>query len=157
MDRKTAHVPDMLSDPAYAHELALAGNWRATVAVPMLHKGRPVGAISVGKAEVGRFTERQVQLLTTFADQAVIAIENVRLFEQVQARTKDLSESLEQQTATSDVLKVISRSIFDLKAVLRTLVESAARLCNAQMSAITSPRQGDNFYYVASYGFPHWL
>jgi GAF domain-containing protein len=93
LDGTIAHVPDMLADPDYAHELALAGNWRASIAVPMLRDGKPVGAISVGKAEAGPFSERQMKLLTTFADQAVIAIENVRLFDEVQARTRELSES----------------------------------------------------------------
>ena len=82
----------------------------------MVRDGKPVGAISVGKAEAVPFSERQIQLLTTFADQAVIAIENVRLFETEQQRTRELSESLQQQTATADVLKVISRSTFDLQA-----------------------------------------
>lgn len=93
LDEKIAHVPDMLADPAYAHELAMAGNWRASVAVPMLRNGRSVGAISVGKAETGPFTERQMQLLTTFADQAVIAIENVRLFDEIQDKSRQLAEA----------------------------------------------------------------
>jgi signal transduction histidine kinase len=152
LDGRIAHVPDMLADPAYAHELALAGNWRASVAVPMLRDGKPVGAISVGKAEAVPFSERQIQLLTIFADQAVIAMENVRLFDEVQARTDDLSESLQQQTATADVLKVISRSAFDLRAVLQTLVESAARFCAANQATII--REKDRGFYTAeSYGY----
>src|SRR5262249_5884808 len=110
LDSRIAHVPDMLGDPEYGHELALAGNWRATVAIPMLHKGKVVGAISIGKAGTGPFSPRQIQLLTMFAAQAVIAIENARLL-------NELRESLQQQMATADVLKVISRSTFDLQTV----------------------------------------
>ncbi len=131
LDGRIAHVPDMLADPAYAHELALAGNWRATIAVPMLRGGKPVGAISVGKTEAGPFSKQQMQLLTTFADQAVIAIENTRLLKELQQRTEDLGESLQQQTATADVLKVISRSAFDLQKVFDALTESARRVCGA--------------------------
>jgi two-component system, NtrC family, sensor kinase len=132
LDGDIAHVHDLLADPEYSHELALAGNWRASLAVPMLRDGKPVGAISVGKAEAVPFSNRQIQLLTTFADQAVIAIENVRLFDEVQARTEELSESLRQQTATAEVLKTISRTAFDLHRVFDTLVENAVRLCEAE-------------------------
>jgi len=97
-------VPDLLADPGYAHELALAGNWRASIAVPMLRDRKPIGAISVGKAEAGPFSERQMQLLTIFADQAVIAIENARLFDEVQARTRELAASLEDLRTTQDRL-----------------------------------------------------
>src|SRR5262249_26141987 len=153
LDGRVAHVPDMLADPGYAHELALAGNWRASIAVPMLRDGKPVGAIFVGKAEAGPFSERQMQLLTTFADQAVIAIENVKLFDEVQTRTRELSESLQQQTATADVLKVISRSTFDLPTVLQTLIESAARLCDADKGNITREKDGVFFRAAESYGY----
>src|SRR5262249_16778322 len=119
LNGRIAHVPDMLADPEYGHELALAGNWRASVAVPMLHKGKVVGAVSIGKAETGPFSPRQIQLLTTFAAQAVIAIENTRLL-------NELQQSLEQQTATSEVLGVISSSPGELEPVFRTLLENAA-------------------------------
>jgi two-component system, NtrC family, sensor kinase len=125
-------VPDMLADPAYAHELALAGNWRASVAVPMLRDGKPVGAISVGKAEPGPFSERQIQLLSTFADQAVIAIENARLFEEVRARTREFSEALEQQTASAEVLRVISASPGELDPVFQSILGNALRICEAK-------------------------
>jgi GAF domain-containing protein len=136
LDGKIAHVHDLLADREYSRELALAGNWRAGLAVPMLRDGKPVGAISVGKAEAVPFSKRQVQLLTTFADQAVIAIENVRLFQTEQQRTRELTESLQQQTATADVLKTISRSAFDLQRVLETLLENAVHICGAKHGLI---------------------
>src|SRR5262249_7352576 len=115
LDGRITHVPDLLADRAYAHELALAGNWRASLAVPMLCDGKPVGAIAVAKAEATPFSERQIQLLSTFADQAVIAIENVRLFNETR-------EALEQQTATSEVLQVISRSPGELQPVFNVML-----------------------------------
>jgi len=142
LDGRIAHVPDMLADSSYAHELALAGNWRASIAVPMLRDGKPVGAISVGKAEAGPFSERQMQLLTTFADQAVIAIENARLFEAEQLRTRELSESLEQQTATSEVLKVISASPGDLEPVFQAMLENAVRICEAKFGVLNLHEDG---------------
>ena len=110
------------------------------------------GVFTLLRPEPGAFTPRQIELVRTFADQAVIAIENARLFDEVQAKTRDLEESLQQQTATADVLKVISRSAFDLPAVLRTLVKSAAKLCDADKATIT--REINGVYYRAeSYGF----
>jgi signal transduction histidine kinase len=153
LDGMIAHVPDLLADPDYAHTFALAGNWRSSLSVPMLRNGKSLGVISIGKSEAAPFSDQQVQLLATFADQAVIAIENTRLFEEVQARTRELTESLQQQTGTADVLKVISRSAFDLRSVLQALVESAARLCDADNGTITRQINGV-FYRAESYGYP---
>ena len=119
--------------------------------VPLLRDGRPVGLLSLYRTRVAPFTLRQIELLETFADQAVIAIENTRLFEEVQARNRELSEALEQQTATGEVLKVIGRSTFDLQPVLETLVENATRLCGANTGVIFR-LDGEVFRWVADYG-----
>jgi signal transduction histidine kinase len=124
--------------------------------VPLLREGAPIGAIFLTRPAVDPFSQQEIDLVATFADQAVIAIENVRLFDEVQARTRDLSESLQQQTATADVLKVISRSTFDLQSVLDTLVESAARLCEAEMAHITRQKDGA-FFSIATHGLPSEL
>ena len=143
-----------MADPEYTWGAAQKlGGYRTVLGVPLLRDGSPVGVIIVGRTVVQPFTEKQIELVTTFADQAVIAIENVRLFDEVQARTRDLSESLQQQTATADVLKVISRSTFDLQPVLDTLTEFAAQLCEADIAAIIR-QKSDAYYWATSYGLP---
>jgi two-component system, NtrC family, sensor kinase len=145
-------IPDLFADPEYLREAAEMINSRSVVAVPMLREGVPVGAIALDRTEVGYFSERQIGLLQTFADQAVIALENVRLFAEVQTRSREVTDALQQQTVTADMLKTISRSSFDLQTVLDTIVESAARLCHAEQVGIV--RAVDSAYrYVSTYGF----
>jgi GAF domain-containing protein len=153
LEGKVIHIPDVLADPEYTwHEARQLGGYRTVLGVPLLRAGTPAGVIIVARTVVQPFTAKQIELVTTFADQAVIAIENVRLFEAEQQRSQELNESLQQQTATADVLKVISRSTFDLKSVLQTLVESAARLCDADYVTITRQKEGVLFFAEA-YGF----
>lgn len=156
LDQQPVQISDALSlginESPEAQELARRQGHRTILSVPLLREGGSLGAITLRRLEVNPFTKKQISLLQTFADQAVIAIENVRLFDEVQSKTHDLTESLQQQTATADVLKVISRSTFDLPAVLQTLVESAARLCDADKTIITRERNGA-FYRAESHGF----
>src|SRR5262249_18942216 len=154
LERRVIHIPDVLADPGYTwHEgQKVAGN-RAVLGVPLLRDGNPIGVIAVARKVPEPFTSKQIELVTTFADQAVIAIENVRLFDEVQARTRELSESLEQQTATSEVLQVISTSPGDLEPVFQAILEKATRICEAKFGNLLL-YDGEAFRRVALYNAP---
>ena len=136
-DAAIAHIPDVLDDEEYGiHDAAIAAGFRAALAVPLLREGRAIGSLGIGRSKAGKFSEQQIKLLSTFADQALIAIENVRLFTELGARNQELTDSLTQQTATADILRVISSSPTDIQPVLDAVVESAARLCEAVDSQV---------------------
>src|SRR5262249_108675 len=143
LDGKVVHVADVAADPEYRLPEAISlGRQRTALGVPLLREGQPIGVIVLARERVEPFSERQIELVRTFADQAVIAMENARLLGELRERTRDLEESLEYQTATSDVLKVISRSTFDLDPVLENVIETAIRLCRAHMGSIFRLDQG---------------
>jgi signal transduction histidine kinase/CheY-like chemotaxis protein len=153
LSRAIVHVPDVLGDPEYVPDVARAGGWRGALCVPMLREGQPIGTILVTRAQAGPFSERQIELLKTFADQAVIAIENVRLFKELETRNRDLSEALEQQTATGEILRVISSSPTDVQPVFDTIVANAVRLCGARMGAIDR-FDGELVHLAAHHNYP---
>jgi GAF domain-containing protein/anti-sigma regulatory factor (Ser/Thr protein kinase) len=137
LEGKAIHLHDVLTDPEYrAIGYQQAIGYKTALGVPLLRQGTTIGVFFLSRDEVNPFTEKQIELVTTFADQAVIAIENTRLFEAEQQRRRELTQSLEQQTATAKVLDVISRSAFDLEAVFEAVAESSVRLCGAHRAFV---------------------
>ena len=137
LEKQPVHIPDMLADPeCVVPEPYLKEGMRSNLAVPLLKENNLIGAIAIHRTEVRPFTDQQIRLLETFADQAVIAIENVRLFNELQIRNRDLTEALEQQTATSEILRVIASSPTDIQPVLNVVAENAAKLCEATDASI---------------------
>jgi two-component system NtrC family sensor kinase len=153
LEGKTVHIPDVLADPEYASPILRIGANRTVLGVPMLREGVPSGVLVVTRSTVRPFTDKQIELIETFADQAVIAIENVRLFDEVQARTRELSEALEQQTATSEVLGAISSSPGELEPVFQTMLANAVRICEATFGNMYL-RDGDVFRIAAAHNTP---
>ncbi|HEU5153701.1 MAG TPA: GAF domain-containing protein, partial [Gemmatimonadales bacterium] len=159
MSGAVVEIEDALSDPEYQQKVAVMGGWRSMLAVPMLRERVPIGAIVIQRAEAGSFPQAQIALIQTFADQAVIAIENVRLFKEVEEKNRALtdahaqvSEALDQQTATAEILRVISSSPTKIQPVFDTIAESAVRLCDGLISGVYR-FDGDLISFVAHSGW----
>jgi GAF domain-containing protein len=154
LEGKAVHVVDRMADPEFKLTAGSAfSNVRTILGVPLLREGTPIGVLILTRPEVESFTDKQIELVTTFADQAVIAIENVRLFDEVQARTRELSKALEQQTATSEVLQVISSSPGELEPVFKAMLANATRTCDAAFGTLFL-REVDAFRVVAMHNAP---
>jgi GAF domain-containing protein len=154
LERTPVQIEDVLADPEYTFkDAAQIGNYRTALGVPLLREGVPIGVFYLARSTTRPFTEKQIELATTFADQAVIAIENTRLFEAEQQRTRELRVSLEQQTATSEVLKIISGSPGELEPVFQAMLENAVRICDAKFGMLY--RYDSTFFHaVALFGVP---
>ena len=157
LESRNVQVEDVLTDPEFTvWEVQRAAGFRTMLAVPLMREGLPIGVFVLSRRTVRPFTQKQIELVTTFADQAVIAIENVRLFDEVQAQKRELSESLERQTATSEVLSVISRSPGELEPVFQAILENATRICEAEFGNLFL-REGDSFRAVVVHGEPAYV
>jgi len=154
LEGRSIHIPDVLADPEY-HNIGYQNvfGYRTDLGVPLVREGTTIGVFSLARDKVNPFTDKQIDLVTTFADQAVIAIENARLLNELRQRTTDLSESLEQQTATSKILEVISSSSGDLKPVFEAILQHAVRLCGAKFGNLYL-REGDGFRAAAMHNAP---
>jgi GAF domain-containing protein len=154
LEAKIIHIPDVKADPEYTLTESISlGRFRTLLGVPLLREGNPIGVIALARTTVRPFTEKQIELMTTFADQAVIAIENVRLFEAEQHRTRELTEALEQQTATAEVLGVISSTPGELSPVFEAMLEKGTRLCEAKFGHLYL-YEGGALRVVASHNVP---
>jgi hypothetical protein len=157
--KRTVHVPDITLDKAYVDRNPITvaavelGGFRTVLTVPMLKDDNLIGCININRQEVRPFTDKQIALVSNFAAQAVIAIENARLLGELRQRTDDLSEALEQQTATADVLRVISSSPGELQPVFEAMLQNAVRICDAQFGNL-GLLEGDGFQFVAQHGAP---
>jgi two-component system, NtrC family, sensor kinase len=148
---EVVHIPDVDADPDYTFEGRRLGDFRSVLGVPMLREGVPIGVIVLTRSEARPFTDKQIELATTFADQAAIAIENVRLFDEVQAKTRDLSEALVYQTGSGNILRVIASSPIDVGPVLKAIVNSACELCEAY-DAVVVLKDGHDLRFSAHHG-----
>ena len=143
LEGRAFHIRDVLADPEYrATGYQQTFGYRTALGVPLLREGATIGVFFLSRDKVNPFTDKQIQLITTFADQAVIAIENARLFEAEQQRTRELIELLEQQTATSEVLQVISSSPGDSQPVFESLLRNATQLCKAKFGTLYLREEG---------------
>jgi hypothetical protein len=157
LEGRAVHIPDVQADPEYTLvEAQRLGGYRTVLGVPMLREGVPIGVLALTRDDVRPFTDKQIELVQTFADQAAIAIENARLLNELRQRTADLTESLEQQTATADVLRIISSSPGELTPVFQTMLENATRICEAKFGMLFRLEDGA-MLSVASLGVPEPL
>src|SRR6185295_18740536 len=150
LTRAVVHVADVLADPEYVQDVGRAGGFRAVLAVPMLRDGIPIGAIVVIRGHPGPFSETHIALLQTFANQAVIAVENVRLFTELESRNRDLSDALDRQTATAEILRAISQAQADVQPVFEAIADSSLRLLRAWAVSVWAFHEADNLIRLAA-------